>query len=412
MKQYGILLLYFISYVVVPKIDQDIGMFVYSTSFSGIGGSIRNNPEDFLVSEVLDKNSLSKINQDEGYAVFLLKKQNIDTNHALKQISNKTRLKLKALGLKDAKAVTEQYVCAVNKSKSISDFSSERFSIKGIGFTQKPLSKKDMVGNRFSIRISNPKGNASDFDEFDKILNYFGYQRFGSQRAVSHLIGKELVQKDFDNAVRLLLSFTTEYDKPENTELRKKLEDKSNYEKMLDSIPPQMDLERTVLSEMIQHDDAKKAFKALPISMRRFFVQAYQSFLFNLTLSEVNSTEDLFSPQKGDVCFDKNGKLGKYDDDSEQRLAVPLVGYSYYKKTRFDEQISKILESEQIRPKDFYIKEMQEISSEGGFRNSSIDCKDVEINDDLVQFTLSRGSFATIIMREIMKPKNPLSCGF
>ena len=65
----------------IPKIDQDIGMSVYSTSFLGIGGSIRNKPEDFLVSEVLSEQSLSKINQNEGYAVYKLKKQGIDTNH-------------------------------------------------------------------------------------------------------------------------------------------------------------------------------------------------------------------------------------------------------------------------------------------------------------------------------------------
>ena len=396
----------------IPKIDQDIGMSVYSTSFPGVGGSIRNNSEDFLVTEILDEKSLSKINQNEGYAVYLLKKQNIDTNHALRQISNKKRLKLKALGLKDAKAITQQYVCAVNKSKNADDFTAERFTITKVGFVQKPLSKKDMIGNRFSIRISNPVGDVSSFDEFEKILNYFGYQRFGSQRPVSHLIGKALVKKDFDLAVSLLLSFTSEYDKPENTELRQKLSDKSNYKNALKEIPPQMDLERTVLAEMIEHGDAKTAFKALPISMRRFFVQAYQSFLFNLTLSNAISVEDLFSSQEGDVCFDEYGKLGKFSGNEEQKLAIPLVGYSYYKKTRFDTQISKILEDEGVAPKDFYIKEIQEISSEGGFRNSSIDCKDIEVKDDLVQFTLSRGSFATIIMREIMKPENPLRCGF
>lgn len=396
----------------IPKIDQDIGMLIYSTSFPGIGGSIRDKPEDFQVSEVLSDKSLSKINQNEGYAVYKLKKQGIDTNHSIQQIANKTRLKLKSLGLKDAKAITEQYVCSANKSKSIEEFSSNKFSIKRIGYVQKPLSKKDMIGNRFEIKITGNADNLSDFNEFNKILNFFGYQRFGSQRPVSHLIGKALIQRDFDSAVSLLLSFTSTYDKPENTQLREKLSDKSNYSKMLDEIPPQMDLERTVLTEMIKHDDAKLAFKALPLSMRRFFVQAYQSFLFNLTLSNVWEKENLFSPQEGDVCFDKNGILGKYSGDSEQRLAIPLIGYTYYKKTRFDEEISKILDSQDIRPKDFFIKEMQEISSEGGFRNSSIECKNVQVVGNEVKFTLSRGSFATIVMREIMKPQDPLSSGF
>ena len=63
-------------------------------------------------------------------------------------------------------------------------------------------------------------------------------------------------------------------------------------------------------------------------------------------------------------------------------------------------------------PKDFFSKEMQEISNEGGFRNSSIKCDDYKIKDNVVSFLLSRGSFATIVLRELMKPHNPLASGF
>ena len=55
---------------------------------------------------------------------------------------------------------------------------------------------------------------------------------------------------------------------------------------------------------------------------------------------------------------------------------------------------------------------MQEISNEGGFRNSSIKCDDYKIKDSIVSFLLSRGSFATIVLRELMKPNNPLASGF
>ncbi|NIU00718.1 MAG: tRNA pseudouridine(13) synthase TruD, partial [Nitrosopumilaceae archaeon] len=76
--------------------------------------------------------------------------------------------------------------------------------------------------------------------------------------------------------------------------------------------------------------------------------------------------EELFSPKDGDVCFDDKNLLGKYVLGSDQKLAIPTVGYSYYKKTRFDYYISKILEAEEVRLKDFFIKEMQETSVEGG----------------------------------------------
>ena len=211
----------------------------------------------------------------------------------------------------------------------------------------------------------------------------------------------------------MVLAFTSSYDSKENSEIREKLTDRENYEACLKLVPFQMDIERIVLKEMIKHDDPFKAIRAIPLSLRRFYIQAYQSFVFNQSLSlSFSDGEDLFHAKSGDVCFDSKGVIGKFAVGLEQKLALPFVGYSYYKKTRFDYQISKILQQEEITPKDFFIKEMQEVSNEGGFRQAAIHCTNYSSNDDVVEFSLSRGSFATIILREIMKPSNPISVGF
>ncbi|MGQ0771238.1 MAG: tRNA pseudouridine(13) synthase TruD [Nitrososphaerota archaeon] len=396
----------------IPKIDSDIGILSYTTSHSGCGGKIRQQNEDFVVSEVLAQKTLSSISREDGFAVYKLKKSGIDTNHALESIFKKTGVTLKTLGLKDASAITEQFVCSMAKTKSLQDYSDGKISLQRMGFVKKPLSAKDMVGNRFTIRISGASAEPSNFSEADKVLNFFGYQRFGSKRAVTHLVGKALIQKRFDEAVRLILSFTSEYDSKENTALRKEMADQSKFPEMLQTIPRQMDLERTLLKEMIQHSNPQKAIIKLPLSIRRLFVDAYQSYLFNLTLSKAFEYGEDFSPTQNDVCYDKNSKLGKYEMDPGQNLTIPLVGYSYFKKTRFDFHISKILKDEEITPSDFYIKEMQEISNEGGFRTARLICTDFEAKRDMVIFTLQRGSFATILMREIMKPSDPLEAGF
>jgi tRNA pseudouridine13 synthase len=398
---------------VIPKIDFQIGISVYSTKFNGIGGRIRTESENFKVTEVISEKSLKSISQQDGYAVYKLKKKKIDTNHALADIFRKKGIRLKALGLKDASAVTEQFVCSDSKYKSIENYTTEKYSLEKIGFVKKPLSKKDMIANHFRIKISDCTDTLSDFTEYDKTLNFYGYQRFGSKRPVTHLVGKALLQRNFKKAVELIVSFTSPYDSKENTEIREKLVDKSNYKKYSEQVPPQMDIERIVIQEMIEHDDEQKAIHAIPLSLRRFYVQAYQSFLFNHALSAAfTDGENLFEAQEGDVCYDLHGIIGKYVKGLDQHLALPFVGYSYYKKTRFDFQISKILASEEITPKDFFIKEMQEISSEGGFRQAAIQCNDYTSKDTTVEFTLSRGSFATILLREIMKPEDPILAGF
>jgi tRNA pseudouridine13 synthase len=398
---------------VIPEIDSQIGISVYSTKFPGIGGKIRVEPEDFQVSELISEKVKNSINDQNGYAVYKLKKKKIDTNHALSGIFRQKGIRLKALGLKDASAVTEQFVCSGNKGKSIESFSSDKYSLEKLGFVKKPLSKKDMIGNHFKLKISDCQNNLESFTEYDRILNFYGYQRFGSKRPVTHLIGKAILQMDFKKSVDLILSFTSSYDSKENTEIREKLSDKANYEQYFDQVPVQMDIERIVLKEMIEHGEPIRAIRAIPVSLRRFYIQAYQSFIFNQSLSAAFvDGENLFEAQTGDVCFDHNGIIGKFVKGMDQYLALPFVGYSYYKKTRFDFQISKILEQEEITPKDFFIKEMQEASSEGGFRQAAIHCTDYSSHEDMVEFSLSRGSFATILLREIMKPQDPLIAGF
>lgn len=397
----------------IPKIDSQLGIAVYSTKFQGVGGKIRVEAEDFEVNEVLSEKSLMSIDKQDGYAVYKLKKKKIDTNHALADVFRKKGIRLKSLGLKDSYAVTEQFVCSDNKNRVIENYVSEKYSLELIGFVKKPLSKKDMIANHFKIKIFNCDDRLSNFAEYSKILNFYGYQRFGSKRPVTHLIGKALLHRDFKKAIELIVSFTSIYDSKENTEIREKLTDKSNYKNYFDQIPLQMDIEKIVIQEMIEHDDEHKAIRAIPLSLRRFYVQAYQSFLFNQTISDAFSDgENLFEAQEGDVCYDLHGILGKYVKGLDQHLAIPFVGYSYYKKTRFDYQISKILKSEEISPKEFLIKEMQEISSEGGFRQATIHCSDYSSKDTTVMFTLSRGSFATILLREIMKPEDPILSGF
>ena len=397
----------------IPKIDHELGITTYSTKFVGCRGRIKLQNEDFKVREIISNKTSDSINSKDGFAVYLLRKNGIDTTHALGDIKKRTGLEIKSLGLKDSSAVTEQYVFSTHKTKSPEKIEGKKYNLKRIGFVKKPLSKRDMIGNHFTIRIDNASRNINEFSEFEQILNFFGYQRFGSKRPITHIVGKKIVQKDFKGAVDVLLSSNSEYDTNQNNEIRNIISQSRNYSEIIDKIPKSMDIELTVMCEMEKSNDPVKAIRAIPLQMRRFYVQAYQSFLFNKTISEAfNFGENLFEPQPDDVCFDKNSNIGKFQNEESQKLAIPLVGHSYYKKTRFDYHIQKILFDECVLAKDFLIKELQEVSIEGGFRNALISCTNYSLNDDVVNFTLSRGSFATIILREIMKPDEPLLAGF
>ena len=397
----------------IPEIDSELGLSVYSTKSPGTNGKIKQTNEDFEVNEIISEKALNVISEDKGLAVYILRKNGIDTIHALHDVEKRFGLVLRALGLKDANAVTEQYVQAKTVSRSLEQLEGKKYSLRRIGFTKKPIAKQDMLGNKFKIKISGLTNDVSQFTEHDKILNFFGYQRFGSKRPVTHLIGKAIIQGNYQQAIDFLLSYSSKYDSGENNQYRKLISERKSDLEVIDQIPKSMDIEISVLKSLAKSNDQKTTIREIPLQMRRFYIHAYQSYIFNKTLSMAfEYEEDLFTPQENDVCYDRTNKLGKFQNEPDQRLTIPLVGHSYFTKTRFDYYIQKILEQEEISPSMFLIKDFQEISVEGGFRNASIQCDGFHASDNMIEFQLSRGSYATIVIREILKPNEPLSSGF
>ena len=365
--------------------------------------------------ETISERALGSIHdrRDGSYAVYRLRKRGIDTGHAVSDIFARKGVRLRPLGLKDSSAVTEQFVCCPARGRAVGDFSTGRYSLERVGFVDRPLSKRDMVSNRFRVKITGCAGDPSSFDGHDRVLNFYGYQRFGSGRAVTHLVGRAIVQGDFAGAVDLILSFRSGYDSAENDEIRRMLSDPANYRECLGRVPAGMDMERIVLKGMAGHGDPARALRAVPLQMRRFYVQAYQSYIFNRSLSlALLDGEDLFSARPGDVCFDPGGTIGKHAEGLDQRLALPLVGHSYYRKTRFDHQISRVLQEEEVAARDFFIREMQEASGEGGFRQAVMGCSGYSSRGTTVEFSLSRGSYATVLLREVIRPDDPILAGF
>lgn len=244
-------------YCSAPRIDQLAGMQFYCTLFDGIGGSIKQRSHWFRVSEIIDESfieSLSTI-QDTKYRfpIYILEKRNLDSNHAVLEVERETGVKLKVLGIKDAKAATEQYATS-HKTKNSPTIVKTRNALVSLkGFARIPLTKDLLRGNEFKITVSNPRSSeiSSFVDEIDKIPNFYGLQRFGSERLVTHLIGRQIVKRNFGKAIELILSYTTEYESPFSVEIRNMSRDPSNYPRLLRQLPKGMDTEYEVMSALM-----------------------------------------------------------------------------------------------------------------------------------------------------------------
>jgi tRNA pseudouridine13 synthase len=416
----------------VPGIDRKAGMKCYCTSFSGVGGSIKKKANQFRVSEIIDGSVFRDLVpvQDKlhRYPLYILEKSNIDSNHAVSQIEKKFGIELKVIGLKDAKANTKQYATTEQSKNIPREIRTDGLLLDLCGFTRKPLRKASLLGNEFTIIIIDTLPlDVSIFEaQIKNIANFYGLQRFGSERSVTHLVGKEILKRNFRNAVELLLCYTSEYDSKMSREIREKCRDPHNYPWLLKHLPRGMDIEYQLMLAILKGKDAIFALRSIPINMRRLFVQAYQAYVFNLCLSKaVMNEENLLKGKKGDLCFETEGpfifgKIRKFDpvcdSDSNAVPAVRLAGYSFQGgEGRFEMITKDTMKDECITARNFYIREMQELSLQGGFRQAPLWSVDFSfVNETLLtlSFKLPKGSYATTLLRELMKPVDPISSGF
>jgi tRNA pseudouridine13 synthase len=84
----------------------------------------------------------------------------------------------------------------------------------------------------------------------------------------------------------------------------------------------------------------------------------------------------------------------------------------------------QVLEEEGVKTERFRVNAVPKISARGGLRAVVAPIKDFKLQgisaradahgerEADLSFMLLRGSYATVLLREIMKPRNPISSGF
>jgi tRNA pseudouridine13 synthase len=458
--------------LLVPRIDKLLGIDVYASETRGIGGVIRQSVDDFVVEEVLVDGSRAKIEKTvenhalkaspswRRYLLCVLVKRNWDTFIVIKNITKQLCISQKQIsiaGIKDAKAVTAQHITIEHGSmEDVSKINVKDIEIRPVGYFRDKLSPYYLLGNNFNVRIKAinlaestiEKRIAATIEELEAIgglPNFFGHQRFGTTRPITHLVGKAIVKGDFKEAVMLFLAQPSAHEHPSSRQARRELQSKQDFKQALQNFPKQLRYERLMLSHLVKKpEDCIGAFKRLPIKLQALFVQAYQSYLFNRFLSErirrsfsLNTAEVgdyLVSVERSGLPMIKTGKMAGADALAEtnelikmgrMRIAIPLVGIKQRLSQGIMGQIEKqILEAESIKTENFRIDTIPEISGRGELRTvlASINnfklCGISASADNLkkhqaeLDFMLLRGSYATVLLREIMKPYNPISAGF
>jgi tRNA pseudouridine13 synthase len=425
----------------VPKSEKDLGLEVYSTKTDGIGGRLRQFPEDFRVEEVLTDGSKATVEPiieehvigNGRYLICTLVKRNLDAILAVQMIARKLKIDVERIGiagLKDTRALTTQHVSIARMvPEQALTLKLRDLQLYPMRFSSEKIHSNLLLGNQFYIKSRavrhGPreilKRTVETHNELSKLggcPNFYGHQRFGTSRPITHLVGKWLISDQWEKAALTFLARASPNEYPESRQARQQLFDTQDYEYALRNFPFTLVYERQMLGHLARrHGDFRGAFYRLPKKLCQLFVQAQQSYLFNKFLSERIRHE---LPLK---IASKNEFKVKVDD--EEYLALPLVGYRQHLSSGEEGEIEKqILEREEITPQSFKIPDMPQISSPGKLRSALTPLIEFHADKPLVDsanadkktvsfdFALRKGSYATIILREFMKPRNPVRSGF
>ncbi|HZW84336.1 MAG TPA: tRNA pseudouridine(13) synthase TruD, partial [Nitrososphaerales archaeon] len=186
------------------------------------------------------------------------------------------------------------------------------------------------------------------------------------------------------------------------------------------------DIEGLVARALLRRPgDWTAALRAVPIRLRRLYVNAYQAYLFNLTLSAaIAGGEDISLYVRGDNWGEEEAgglrvSRPRGVRDPPAKSAVPLVqlmGYAFRDYgSRFDRELLRAARTEGVEAKQFFVEEMQEVSAEGGFRrpHQAFEGGTVEVSDGnaTLGFSLGKGMYATVLLREVLKPSDPEAAG-
>jgi tRNA pseudouridine13 synthase len=391
-----------------------------TAEIEGTGGTLREIPDDFFVEEI----PLYAPSGEGEHLYLTVEKRGLTTFELLGRLSRALGVAERAFGyagLKDARATTRQTI-------SVTGISPERASaleIEGVRLLyakrhRNKLRVGHLAGNRFTIRIRSVRPGT--FEAASKTLcrleshgvpNFFGEQRYGSL-GNSHMIGGALLRGDFEEAIRHIIGA------PEaiaNERWRRGAESfrAGDLEGALEALPPRMRDERRIICDLQGGRPPREAVLALPRKLLRLYLSAFQSSLFDQMVERRLGALGRLQP--GDLAFKHaNGACFLVEDPAQEQLRAdrmeispsgPLFGHKMTLPIGEPGLVEQSLLTEAgIGMEDFRLS--SGLRMEGERRPLRVPLHDTAVSQEgsdlIVSFALPGGSFATSVLREIMKP--------
>ncbi|HUV61776.1 MAG TPA: tRNA pseudouridine(13) synthase TruD [Thermoplasmata archaeon] len=419
--------------------EADLGLeCFYSDGIQGIGGKLRRSPEDFEVDEI----SVRPAEDAAGkYVIARVWHRNWEANRLFRRLGSNLHVGRSSVGFagtKDGRSVATQLMSFNAPIEAVKGLEIPDVKVLDAYTSNRSISIGDLIGNRFSVVVNDVD---VDLDVREVVCgavrerlegiggfpNYFGVQRFGSVRPITHLIGKDLSRGDPEGAVMRYIA-NPMGNGSEGDDARSALQQSRDFEKAMAEFPSRFTFERVMISHLVENPgDYIGALRRLPRNLLMMFVHAYQSYMFNRILSErLRRGLPIREPIVGDLVLPltKSGvpdhdrtieatseniaKVSRNAREGKAFVSGLLFGtQSEFADGEMGEIERKAIESEGVSREDFQVVGLREASSKGTRRELLATMKDlaIEFDDQAVtfRFTLNKGCYATCLLREFMK---------
>ena len=390
---------------------------------AGIGGRIREGLEDFQVEEI----PLYAACGEGTHVYFQVRKAGIPTPVAVERIARHMGVRptdIGLAGLKDAHAVTTQMMSLEHAdAEKLAAYRDSQMQVLSTARHTNKLRPGHLAGNRFLIRIRGagepqiaPAREILDVLVRRGVPNYFGHQRFGARSDTADL-GKALIRSDLDEFLAIFLGRARPDDPPDCKAARDAF-DAGFHNRALERWPRHYGDQRRALAAYKKRGKAWPAAAAIDKRMKRLFVSAFQSAVFNDVLARRIETIDRVL--EGDLAkkTDTGGVFTVESAEAEQPRADrfeisptgPIPGYRSSLADGLPGQIEReALERHGVQLEDF--RRVGTLKLKGSRRPlrfqlqaPSLTAGRDEAGEFLaLAFTAPSGCYATVVLREIMK---------
>ncbi|MFM2164896.1 MAG: hypothetical protein RL325_1333 [Planctomycetota bacterium] len=378
------------------------------------------------------------------FAAYTLEKVSLATPDAIGFIARELRVPrtaVSAAGLKDRHAVTTQTVTvdtAALRGRPPRTVEGENWRMTGLGFVPRAAGSEIIAANRFTLVVRaldkraademvrrasvladpHPDGGARDGPTI-LFVNYFGDQRFGSNRHGEGWAARALIEGDFETALRLLIGTPARKDSGPTRALTRALAnhwgDWSAALAAFGKMP-----ERSAIETLARGGDFKDAFAALPKFTQEICVEAYQSHLWNAIVRELADAVADMTAQSAFTADDIYGPLvfprATAFTPAFRELGIPLPSPRAIMPECLAEIVAGILADEGVELGKLRIPGLQRPFFGGGDRPFVAKARRFSLSAPMpdefagnsplnlactASFELPRGSYATVLLRAL-----------